>query len=277
MPRVICSDGLCVHYEVRGESGPWVVLIQGLGLSSEFWVEVTDHVLGHDSGPYRLLLVDNRGTSRCDPPKRPFTITRMADDAAETMRHAGVDRAIVVGISMGGMIAQELAIRHPDLMSGLVLLATTPGLPHGRMAGPRALAMLASLPFALHTSARRRVMRSLLFANPPTEQTDAALEKLISQWEPLMIAARMKPREYFLQLAAAATHSAGSRLHRISCPTIVVTGASDILIPPRNSEILASRIPDARLEVLPGVGHVIPAENPHIIPEAIARLAGRPA
>ena len=110
------SRGARIHYTEHGTRGrgPAVVLIQGLGLSSRFWFDVPE-LLAHDPhGPRYVLAIDNRGTGRSDKPRRLWTMGTMADDVVAVLDHAGVESAFVVGISMGGMIAQHVALRHPS-------------------------------------------------------------------------------------------------------------------------------------------------------------------
>src|SRR4249920_1609165 len=120
-----------IHWESHGgiERGPAVVLVQGLGLSSRFWFDQPQRL----SKKRRVITLDNRGTGRSDKPRRPYRLPQMADDVARVIRDANAGPAIVVGISMGGMIAQHVAMRHPRDVKALVLLATTPGLPHATL------------------------------------------------------------------------------------------------------------------------------------------------
>jgi pimeloyl-ACP methyl ester carboxylesterase len=125
--------GARIHYEVHeshaGPGAPAVVLIQGLGLSSRFWFDLPDRL----RPKWRVVLLDNRGVGRSDRPRGPYRMAAMADDVAAVLNAAGVQRACIVGISLGGMIAQHVALRHPARVAGLVLLATTAGFPHARL------------------------------------------------------------------------------------------------------------------------------------------------
>jgi 3-oxoadipate enol-lactonase len=171
------------------------------------------------------------------------------------------------------MIAQHVALRHPDRVAGLVLLATTAGVPYARLPKARALATLLGLPIAGRFRPSAQVGRSLARLLLAEKDVPRARE-LLSQWPAAMRAEPMLPRSYFAQLAAVATHSTGSRLRRIACPTVVVTGDEDILIPPHNSRLLARLIPGAHLEVVRSCGHAIPASDPDCIERALVTLSG---
>ncbi len=259
-------QGNRVYYETRGTSGPWVVLIQGLGLSSRFWFEQPERLLAADP-PYRVLLVDNRGVGRSDRAGRPFRIADMADDVAAALRAASIPRAYVVGISLGGMIAQEVALRHPKMVQGLVLLATTPGLPHGHLPTPRALATLLSLPLR-HRSAPAKAVAHILLS--PKHMPDA--KTLLAKWPAAFAEEPRDTRAFFTQFAAVLRHSTGRRLHRITCPTVVVGGGADMLIPVANSRLLAKKIPHATLEVLPDIAHGIPVVDEQVVERSLATL-----
>src|SRR5258708_4772752 len=128
-------------------ASPTVVLGQGLGLWSRFWFKVPERLAQGPDG-WRVVVLDNRGVGRSDKPRGPYRMATLADDVAAVLDEARIDRAHVVGISLGGMIAQHVALRHPSRVSGLLLLATTAGLPYARLPRARAIATLVGLPFA---------------------------------------------------------------------------------------------------------------------------------
>ena len=234
MPHATTKDGHRIHYRLVGEpkSPRSVVMVQGLALSGRFWFDVPER-LAEATGD-RVLVLDNRGTGQSDRPRRPWRMGTMADDVAAAMTHAGIERAIVVGISMGGMIAQHVALRHAERVEGLVLLATTPGLPHGRLASPRALAMLARLPFLRGAAARSASARLLL---PPAEVPRAA--ELLGRWAPAFAKDPIRPRTFFFHIGAILGHSTGERLPHVRIPTIVVAAAHDALVPIAASRAIA--------------------------------------
>ena len=259
-------EGVRLAYGRRGE-GPPIVLVHGLGLSGNAWLRLPDHLaaVGHT-----VLTPDNRGTGGSDAPTPPYRMRELADDLAAILDHAAVGPAVVVGISLGGMIAQHLVLRHPGRVAGLVLAATTAGLPFGRPPRPLALASLvASLALPPRLS---RIHGMLLHPSnlPRSAELLAPIEAEVAALSP------QRRRNGFLgQLAAAAFHSAGHRLGRIHVPTEVIVGEFDPILPPANARILARRIAGARLTVVPNSGHVFPLEDPPAYEAAIRRVAAR--
>src|SRR3954471_2156363 len=157
------SRGARIHYTVRGErgAGPAVVLLQGLGLSSRFWFDVPELLTSEAGVPRYVVAIDNRGTGGSDKPRRLWTMGTMADDVIAVLDHAGVEEAFIAGISMGGMIAQHVALRHPSRVRGLVLLATTSGFLRGALPEVRAMVQLLGVA-AGGRNASRNLTRLLL-------------------------------------------------------------------------------------------------------------------
>ncbi len=256
-----------LHWEGHGEGHP-VLLIMGLGLSGGAWWR-TVPVLSRD---FRVITFDNRGVGRSKSLTYSFTTEAMADDAASVLDSAGVVSATVYGISLGGMVAQQLALRHPRRVESLVLGATHPG-------GPRAIPPdQEALDFF-----RRR---------PDLPQEEAAWASVPYNYGPVCrrrhasriaedIAQRLAhpfPSEaYRAQLYAARLHNCLGRLSRIRVPTLIVHGRHDRLIPVGNAELMVERIPGARLEILEHSGHLYPTEQPdvdHTISAFIAESQG---
>ena len=257
-----------IYYRVERpgpSTEPPVVFIQGLGLSSRFWFDAPANVRAATGRT--TVILDNRGTGQSDRVRRPFRIGSMADDVIAVLDDAGIAEAVIVGISLGGMVAQEVALRHPSRTAGLVLLATTPGLPLGRLPPLDSLATLLSLPFA-GTKGGPRLNALLLSAR---DMPHAAT--LFARWPEALSVDPVTPATFLVQFLAAGLHSTGGRLHQIRCPTVVVTGAEDRLILPVNSERLAAKIAGSVLEVLADVSHAVPTSDPHSITRALASLA----
>jgi 3-oxoadipate enol-lactonase len=239
-----------------------VVLLQGLGLSSRFWFDVPERL----SDVRRVIAVDNRGTGRSDKPKRPWTMGTMADDVAAVLDHAEVDAAFVVGISMGGMVAQHVALRHPDRVRGLVLLATTAGFLMGALPEAKALGRLATLPFG-GPRAGTNLVRLLL---PEAKWSQA--KEIFKDWPKAMREDPTGPWTFAAHLLAASTHLVTRRLSKIECPVVVVAGRHDQLIPLKNAEVLAKRIRRAELEVVEDAGHAVFADDRDLVRRMVVKL-----
>lgn len=249
-----------IHFREFGSpSNPTLVLVQGLMLDGRFWFELPEQLANDPEQPWRVLVPDNRGVGLSDQPKRPWTMGDMADDVAAMLDAVGVRKAVVAGISMGGMIAQQLALRHPERVAGLVLMATWPGLPYGKLPD---LAMLRDLVGSSLT--QRRDLDSLARLVLPERELPNAWQHL-EGWVRLMRDQPPRRRTFLGQFGAISTHSTGHRLDRITVPVRVVHGDEDRLVPPSNSEVLARRLPRAELEVLPGVAHGIPFMDREVV------------
>lgn len=268
MPYVHGPQGNRIHYRRFGDiNQPAVLLVHGLGMPGAMWIDEPEILVREG---LQVIVPDNRGTGRSDVPTRAWTMGQMAEDQRAVLDHAGVSSAIVVGISMGGMIAQQLALRAPERVRGLVLMATWPGLPHGRLPRPEAIRRLLNLG-RLGTGPMDP--ESALLLIPEAELPNAP--RHFARWPKILGAQPTTPRAFLMQFGAVATHSTGGRIERIRVPTQVVTGAEDILVPPSNSEFLAHRIPGAELEVLPGVGHAVPTLDKDVVRRNVARIVER--
>jgi pimeloyl-ACP methyl ester carboxylesterase len=191
----------------------------------------------------------------------------MAEDVVAAMDAAGMRRATIVGISMGGMIAQHVALRHPGRVDGLVLLATTPGLPHGRLPTVSGLATLLALPLLGGAKGGRKLLARILL---PKEDLPRARE-LMSEWPGALREEKTAPSAFLGQFAAVMFHSTGFRLRSLDVPVVVIGAEHDVLLPPVNSRRLAALIPRAQLEVLPA-GHGIPITHRDVVERALERL-----
>jgi pimeloyl-ACP methyl ester carboxylesterase len=256
----------------EGGVGPVVLLLNGWTASGLVW---PGDWLARLERRYRVVRVDNRGTGWSRTAPAPFTIGDMAEDAAEVLRGIGAVPATVLGLSMGGMIAQELALRHPDLVERLVLVGTRPPAPsHIPAAAP---VRDRELDHLLGSGPRRGTPLDAFFRSlwepqcaPGFADSHPALfDELVAQ-----IVARPTPRAGVIhQLRAIAAWSGSSRLARIKAPTVVVHGALDELIPVGNGMRLARHIPGARYIELAAVGHLVPIEAPDVLAEVIEERA----
>jgi pimeloyl-ACP methyl ester carboxylesterase len=236
-----------IAWEERGSGRP-LLLIQGLGYARWSWEPIVPQLAER----YRVLFFDNRGIGESDKPDGPYTARAMAGDALQVLDEAGVDRAHVLGASLGGMIAQELAVAAPERVDKLVLCCTTAG---GAATVPMPqvtvdlFAEAATLPPAV---ALRRFVENALAPDAPAELVQEIFERRLAN--------PTDPAGWQAQ-AAAGLGFAGVD-GAIPAPTLLVTGTEDNVVDPRNSDVLAERIPGAELERIEGAGHLFFWEQP---------------
>ena len=269
-----------LYYEEHGAGFP-LLLIMGLGADSTAWLLQIPDFAKH----YRAIAFDNRGVGRSSKPSGPYTIHEMADDAAGLLDQLGIERAHVLGVSMGGMIAQELALRHPERVRGLVLACTFPEPDEETESGRRLYASqlggsvtsegeLKIDVSALDPLAFFQMLMPKVFNQSFLERELPKLMQLFGgalQWGFSMEA-------ILAQVGAVMGHKATDRLHRITAPTLVITGDADLLVPPANSDILAANIPGARLVKVPGGSHGFNFETPEVFNrEVLSFLSTVPA
>ena len=245
------GPGFQMYYEERGSGFP-LLLINGLGSDHHEWI----HQFPAFEACFRGIVFDNRGTGRTDVPPGPYTTAQMADDAASLLRALGIPRTHVLGVSLGGMIAQEVALRHPDLVDGLVLGCTGPGGELSLRPSPEAMAAFA-LAKGEDPEAEVRRMLPFLYTDACIRERPGEIEEFVRR----RLDHPTPPEGYQAQLVAAVTHDASSRLGKIRARTLVITGDADRLVNWENSLRLAGRIPGAILVVLPGAPHRLFAET----------------
>ena len=257
---------LRIAYELRGtlhRRRRWLTLIQGLGFDSYGW----GPVLGKFAEHFRLVLMDNRGSGRSDIPSRSLKIADMAQDVVSVFDHAGIRRSNVLGASLGGMVAQELAVLHPGRVSRLALACTTPGWPF-------AFPMPASS--ALLTTALRRLPREValrrLVQNALSPQTLKHHPELVERLVTYQQSRPVDHRAWSAQALAGASYAGRLTQSRIRAPTLVVHGGEDKVVDPRNGKLLADRIPGAQLVVFPGLGHLLFWEDPENFAAAVTEF-----
>jgi pimeloyl-ACP methyl ester carboxylesterase len=250
MPKVKVND-INLYYEIHGKGEP-LLLIYGLaGRGRSFC-----HQIPTLSKQFCTIIFDNRGVGETDQPEGPYTIPQMADDAAALLDALGVGASHIFGISMGGMIAQEFALRHPQRLKKLALGCTHSGIKHctpspkwvteifKSLAGkPREQAVRESIPFNF---------------SPYTQQNRP---DLIEEFVRVMCDNSQSAYAYQLQINAIYAFDTYDRLPQIAAPTLLLSGIDDVLIPPANSLSISERIPDSRLLEFENAGHLFFVER----------------
>jgi pimeloyl-ACP methyl ester carboxylesterase len=260
-----------VYYEEHGQGDP-LLLIMGLAADSVAWTfQVPDF-----SKHFRTIVFDNRGVGRTSKPVGPYSIAQLADDAAGVLDALDIRRAHVVGVSMGGMIAQELALRHPERVRGLVLACT----------------------YARPDAAIERQLETSLGVFGGSRGADGSIHVDLGKLDPMMFFQHLLPTVFnaqfimnelpkliqifagslqygfsmdtiMAQVVATQAHDTVDRLGQIKSPTLVLTGDRDLLIPSTCSDLLAAKIPGAKLTKIPGGSHGFNFETPDVFNKAV--------
>jgi 3-oxoadipate enol-lactonase len=244
-----------IHLETYIEgSGPPLLMIMGFAGSASSWGEPLLEALRPH---FTCIRFSNRGAGLSDKPEVQFTVRTMADDAANLLTALGIARPHVFGISMGGMIAQELVLNYPQHVSGLVLGCTTPGLAHGVQATPETMSKLMPAP-GLSPDEIVRNFWTIVCSAGFIQRGAAFLEGMVA-----VSLAQPTPMETLgREMVAINTFESYDRLPQIKAKTLVIHGDADVLVPPPNGRILAEHIPGAELRTLPGVAHMFFWEEP---------------
>ena len=245
-------NGIQIYYEEYGQGFP-VVLINGLAFPMDLWYLQIEELSRH----FRVIAMDNRGIGSTDKPNEDFTIAQMASDTAGLLRSLGINKSHVAGLSMGGFIAQELALTYPEMVDHLVLIATGTGGPKlheaSRSFWDEANKILKGL------KAREIYREDMILMTAPgfQERHPDRLEKSIA-----LRLKKIQPLSAFLrQQKAARAFDSNNRIGRISQPTMVILGNKDRLFPIELSEGFRKRLPNARFLVYEDCGHAILLEK----------------
>ncbi|MCO5201257.1 MAG: alpha/beta hydrolase [Chloroflexi bacterium] len=241
MPYVPTRD-IITYYEEAGSGDP-LVLIMGLGGDLQGWALTAPALAKH----FRVITYDNRGAGRSGAPDRPYTIAGMADDLAALLDALDIQKANILGFSMGGYIAQEFALKYPGRVDRLILLSTAPGVDgYGR-------AVLGSwIDVQRSNLSREQLVRSrapYLYTAAlldDEERYERSVQNSVSNPYP------QQDHAFIRQAQAILAFDASARLGNIKADTCILTGKDDILVPPRNSEKLNKLIADSKLQVLEG-------------------------
>jgi 3-oxoadipate enol-lactonase len=248
-----------LYYETFGEGYP-LVLIRGLGSNADHWYEQAPVL----SKEYRVIVFDNRGVARSSDPGGELSILMMANDVLGLLDHLKINSAHVFGLSMGGMIAQELAIQYPERVGGLILASTHCGGRHQVTAREEVRSVLMDM---IHIASDESKLKAAacLFDKETLEKRP----EVARRYSEISLKRPVSAKTLSKQWEAIQKHDAFDRLLRIKAPTLVLTGDGDLLIPPENSKNLAERIPGAELKIISGGGHQVLVEQPEACNAAV--------
>jgi pimeloyl-ACP methyl ester carboxylesterase len=263
MPTLEVATGPTLNYVRRGAGEP-LLLIQGMGGNHLSWGEPFLAALERD---FDVVAYDHRGVGRSSWVTDPFSIVDLAEDAAALLDALGWEAAHVVGISMGGMVAQELALRHPERIRTLTLGCTYSGGEGSALASNEVATKLSE---AMLTGDPERAIRTSFEIN--VSPGYGADQSAYATFYEMATALPTAVPVLMLQIQAIGAHDTLDRLGEITAPTLVVHGTLDEMLPYSNAVLIASRIPNARLETFEGVGHMFWWEQPERSADAIRSL-----
>lgn len=261
MPKVQ-ANGIELYYEIRGEGKP-LVLISGLGYPLWQWHRMVPYLAEY----FKVITFDNRGVGQSDKPSGPYTAQMLAADTVGLLDALGIEKAIIAGHSMGGFIAQAIALDFPKRVDSLILCSTNFGGPHHVPVTPEAMKVLTDVT----SDALTRFKNGLGVSTAPGWAE--ANPEMIEEWVKWRVANPIEPASYQAQLAiglgllpeAAAFEN---KLPNISVPTLILFGAHDKVVPAANADLLAKQLPGSQIRILPDAGHFFPIE----VPEAASRV-----
>lgn len=267
-------NGIWLNYREQGEGEP-LLLVMGLGAPWQGW----EPQLEAFSRRHRVICFDNRGVGASDKPVGRYSVSQLVEDARGLLDHLGIARAHMVGVSMGGMVAMEMAAKHPERVGSLVLAATTP-------------AADARMRWTMGRIAARVGAAAVTCGGSLQDRLAAVKEELIQVWLPLIFSARPgDPEEATVrrlmdaafahgfpavgtagQLAACFAHDARERLPKLCAPTLVLGGTDDAVFAKERFAELARSVPGARLEILDGSPHAINLVRPEGFNDLVLRF-----
>ena len=254
------SQGVRIAYDVHGDGDP-LLLIMGLGYGRWGW----DPVVGPLAERFRVITLDNRGYGESDIPPGPYTASQLAGDTLAVLDAAGVDRAHVVGGSLGGAVAQELALRHAERVEKLILMATMSGVSNMHPIPAQTMQLMMEAPTLDPAVAVRRYVENALEPEPEP----ALVDRIVA----IRTEKPPDPAGWAAQAGIWATFDAWDELPRIEAPTLVVQGEGDVVVDPRNAALLAERIPHAELRMVAG-GHLFFWNRPDTLVSLLTEFLG---
>lgn len=249
MPYETIND-IEIYYEIHGPSeAPPIIFIEGWGYSLWMWFRQIPFL----KEKYRCIVFDNRGVGKSSKPNYPYTMEMFANDAVSLMDALDIQTAHILGISMGGFIAQQIAISYPDKVRSLILVSTSFGGPNTIPSSNRTQAMMFATPTETLSKEQATKMRYSVVFSEQFQRENKSLIDQIQSWReqvPQSLIARGH------QASAAIAFNAENEVKKIKVPTLILHGISDLVVPPENAEDLAQHIPTSRLILIEGGPHL---------------------
>ena len=266
MPKTKVND-IELYYEVHGEGTP-LVLVSGLGYSLWQWHLMVPYLKKH----FQVITLDNRGVGQTDKPAGPYTASMLAKDTVGLLDALGVDKAVVMGHSMGGFIAQAMALEYPERVSKLILASTNFGGPRHVPVTAEAMAVLSDVTSDPMTRLRNGIVVSTApgFAERQPE--------LIQKWLDWRVANPLDSAGYQSQMAIglglmAEDAAFENKLPNVTAPALILFGEHDKVVPPANADLLAKQLKGSQTRILPDAGHFFPLEIPEEASQVVIQFA----
>jgi pimeloyl-ACP methyl ester carboxylesterase len=256
------SAGTRIAYEVRGDGDP-LVLVHGLAYDRAGWGRFPDLLAER----FRVVLFDNRGVGESDAPDGPYSVAQMAADVEAVLDAAGLERTNLFGVSLGGYIAQEFVLTQPERVEKLILCSTAPGGPKAHPMPQRTVDVFATYPTMERKAGLRMFVENSLGERGVRERPELVEEIFAYRLEHAPTVAAWQA-----QAVAGATYDSYDRISAIDAPTLVVHGGEDIVVDPRNADLLGELIPNARVEVVPNRGHLLVWEDSARVAELVTEF-----
>lgn len=247
-----------MYYELAGDGAP-LVLVEGLGYATWMWWRQ----LPSFSNAFKVITFDNRGAGQTDKPDEEYSVKLMADDLAGLLRMLGINRAHILGVSLGGFIAQQFALDYPGMVDRLILWSTAFGGPNmipmsaataQKILNPQGPTLEDKMRFNLTTAVAAETMQH-------TEIVDTIVARMMENLQP--------PHAYRRQMMAGALFNAESRISQIQAPTLIMAGSDDEVVPPGNAQLLGERIPGSMVRIIDKTGHLFFIEKPDEANQAV--------
>lgn len=261
------SNGIELYYEIHGSGKP-LILIAGLGYSHWQWHKMVPLLTEH----FQVITFDNRGVGQSEKPAGPYTAQMLAQDTMSLLDELNIEKAVIAGHSMGGFIAQSIALDFPQRVERLILCSTNFGGPNHVPVTPEAMKVLTDV----SSDPLTRFKNGLAVSTAPgwSEKNP----EMIEEWVKWRVVNPIEPAPYQAQLAiglgllpeAAAFEN---KLSRINIPTLILFGAHDKVVPPANADLLSQKIAGSTVLIFPDAGHFFPIEISEAASRAITDFA----
>jgi len=266
MPK-IKTNNIELYYEIHGEGKP-LVLISGLGYSSWQWHKMVPLL----AEKFKIITFDNRGVGQSDKPAGPYTAQMLAQDTVGLLDALKIEKAVIVGHSMGGFIAQAMALDFPQRVEKLILCSTNFGGPNHVPVTQEAMNVLSDV----SSDPLTRFTNGLKVSTAPgwSEKNP----EMIQEWIKWRVANPIEPAPYQAQMAIglgllAEAAAFENKLSRLNVPTLILFGAHDKVVPPANADLLAQKIAGSTVLIFPDAGHFFPIEIAEAASRAITDFA----